>query len=65
MTENDDSSVVLEQVREKIDEIESDERIHDDDADVQINPPLALHQVSQKRALSELRWVESLLSDDG
>lgn len=62
---NEDSTVVIEQIRERIEEIESDERIHYEDADVQTNAPLALHQVSQKRALRELRWMEDLLSDDG
>lgn len=51
-------------IRDRIAEIEADERVHYDDANVEVNATLALHQVSQRRALRALRWVLADESDD-
>lgn len=47
----------IEEIKAKIEEIESDERLSYPDAKVQVNAPLALHQVSQKARLEVLKWV--------
>ncbi len=57
-------SDIISEINERIEEIENDERLSYDDANVQTNAPLALHQVSQKRALSELRWVKEMIEDE-
>ncbi len=54
-------SDVFAYLDERIEEIESDERLKYENADVVTNAPLALHQVSQKRALRELRSVRAQL----
>lgn len=48
---------IREYVVGRIDDIEDDERLSYDSANVQINAPLALHQTAQEAKLRELRGV--------
>lgn len=56
----------LESVRERLTEIESDNRLDYEPADVEVNAPLALIQTSLKAQRDTLRWVldELTLEDD-
>ena len=55
---------VVQHVRDRIEEIESDERLSDEMVDVATNAPLALHQYQQKGRLEELRRVLNVLEAD-
>jgi len=47
----------IEEIQAEIKAIESDERMSYPDANIFVNAPLALHQVSQKAKLNILKWV--------
>ncbi|UIP01723.1 hypothetical protein Hbl1158_17115 (plasmid) [Halobaculum sp. CBA1158] len=59
----DEDELVVQHVRDRIEEIEDDPRMDYDDANVRINAPLALHQCEQKGRLAELRGVLEVLED--
>jgi hypothetical protein len=46
-----------DEIRSEIKKIEADERFHYEPANVEINAPLALEQVSMKARRRALRWV--------
>lgn len=45
------------EIRAKLDEALADERIHYAPATIQINAPLALHQLHQSGVIRTLEWV--------
>lgn len=45
------------EIRAKLDKHLADERIHYAPAQVQINAPLALHQISEHSIIRTLEWV--------
>ena len=54
----------IDRIRERLDEIESDERLGYEKAPVQINAPLAMIQTELKAKQNVLRWVLEVLTDD-
>jgi hypothetical protein len=58
------SNEIVQIINSRIEEIQSDEQMQYDDANVQTNAPLALHQCKQKGRLQELRWMKEVLQDD-
>ena len=54
---------MIDEVREKIKEIEEDPRYSYPDAEIFINAPLALIQVDMKAKIGILKWVEKKMSE--
>jgi hypothetical protein len=46
-----------DEIKEKLEELEGDERLHYKPAQVQINAPLALLQVGLETGVNALRWA--------
>lgn len=46
-----------EQIRERLTQIDADERYHYEPANVEVNSPLALEQVAMKSEAQALSWV--------
>lgn len=53
----------LETINERIEEIENDQRYQQDDADVQINAPLALIQTALEAEKKGLRRAKNALEE--
>lgn len=56
-----DRTSAVEQIRDRLEEIEADDRLQYDSANVQVNAPLALTQTSLEAKRDTLRWVLSLI----
>lgn len=55
---------LLEEVKKRISEIETDDRYKAEPANVNINAPLALIQMAMKGQIFVLKWVEKELETE-